>query len=549
MSAFLKTTLNPVASATWKADGLNINTCLGGTRVKLLQDIDLWLQAGPSGAIVFWLNGLAGTGKSTVARTVCESLGGNLGAAFFISRNSLDRRTPLRIINSLVYQLACHDDEMRSCICAALRADADLAGASLNIQIPLLVAAPLQKRMDVQEQIVLVLDALDECDKENGYEGGQLLPLLVEALVDLPAVRLFVTSRDEFSIRRMFASVVCQRPGASETVALHNIEQAIVQTDIHAYLAYSFQRIAGECQCVEERLEFSDGWPGEQALQELLRRAGVLFIFAATVVRHIQGEPGIGDPRERLQHLLAKRQEDASYQYDMLDRLYRDMLVKATDLSTQDPARFRQDLRDVLGALALVQEPATVSALAQLLELTTARVNDVLRRAAAVVVLKTGEPVRLFHPSFRDFISDRTRCKDDVLHVDLGQQHFRLALCCLKLMNSCLTYDICNIRNPGIANRDVQTRVDEKVTEALRYACLHWVAHLISIDPAHIAERLELLEALRLLCQEHLLHWIEVVSLLGQVPAVHNILPYAMAWCAVSKRECCMRRNVTDTLA
>jgi hypothetical protein len=544
---FLKTTLNPVASATWKAYGLNINTCLAGTRVKLLQEIDFWLQAGPSGAIVFWLNGLAGTGKSTVARTVCESLGGNLGAAFFISRNSLDRRTPLRILNTLVYQLACHDDKMRSCICAALRADADLAGASLNIQIPLLVTAPLRKRTDVQEQIVLVLDALDECDKENGYEGGQLLPLLLDALVDLPAVRLFVTSRDEVSIRQMFASVVRQRPGASETVALHNIEKAIVQTDIYAYLTHSFQRIAAECQWVEEKLALIDGWPGEQALQELLRRAGVLFIFAATVVRHIKGEPGIGDPRERLQDLLAKKQEDASYQYDMLDRLYRDVLVKATDISMGNSARFRLHMREVLGALVLVQEPTTPSALAQLLGLKPTEVDSVLHRVAAVVVLITDEPVRLFHPSFRDFISDQTRCKDDALHVDIGQQHLRLALCCLRLMNSCLTYDICDIRNPGTANRDVQNRVYEKVTEALRYACRHWVAHLISIDPALIAEQPELLKDLRLFCQEHLLHWIEVISLVSQIPAAYDMLSDAITWCAVSERGCCLMRNVTDT--
>jgi hypothetical protein len=540
VSAFLRTTLNPVASATWDAHGLNIDTCLAGTRVKLLQEIAFWLQAGPSGAIVFWLNGLAGTGKSTVARTVCEFLGDHLGAAFFISRNSLDRRTPLRVLNSLVYQLACHDDEMRSCICAALRADPDLAGASLNKQIPLLVAAPLRKRTDAHEQIVLVLDALDECDKENGYEGGQLLPLLVEALIGLPAVRLFVTSRDEVSIHRMFDSVVCKRPGASQTVALHNIEQVIVQSDIYAYLAHSFRSIA-------ETLSLSDDWPGEEDLQELLRRAGVLFIYAATVVRHIGGEPGIGDPGERLRDLLEDTQDDTSYQYDMLDRLYRDVLVKATDISMGNSARFRLHMREVLGALVLIQEPATPSALAQFLGLKPTEVNSVLHRVAAVVILIPDEPVRLFHPSFRDFISDRTRCKDDALHVDVGQQHLQLALFCLRLMNSCLTYDICDIRNPGIANLDVQDRIQETVTEALRYACRHWVAHLTSFDPALIAGRPELLEALRLFCQEHLLHWTEVVSLVGQVPAAHEMLSDAMTWCAVSERGRCIAMNVTDT--
>jgi hypothetical protein len=220
----------------------------------------------------------------------------------------------------------------------------------------------------------------------------------------------------------MFASVVRKRPGASETVALHNIEQAIVQTDIYAYLAHSFRSIATEW--IGEELALSEEWPGERALQELLRRAGVLFIFAATVVRHIRGEPGVGEPGERLRDLLADAQEDASYQYEMLDRLYRDVLVKATDLASGDPTRFHLHMREVLGALALVQEPATPSALAQLLGLKPTEVNSVLRRVTAVVVLIAGEPVRLFHPSFRDFLSDRNRCKDNAMHVDVGQ-HYR----------------------------------------------------------------------------------------------------------------------------
>jgi hypothetical protein len=204
MSAFLETKLKPVATATWNAHGLNVDICLPGTRVKLLQDIALWLQAGPSGAVVFWLNGLAGTGKSTVARTVCKSLGHSLGAAFFISRNSLDRRTSVKVLNSLVYQLARHDDEMRNCICATLKADPDLAGASLNKQILSLVVDPLRQRSDALQQIVLVLDALDECDRENGYEGGQLLPLLVEALIDLPVLArcLRVSSANDQVLRR-----------------------------------------------------------------------------------------------------------------------------------------------------------------------------------------------------------------------------------------------------------------------------------------------------------------------------------------------------------
>jgi hypothetical protein len=44
-------------------------TCLTSTRVDLLQEIQNWAD-GPDERCSFWLNGLAGTGKSIVAQTV-----------------------------------------------------------------------------------------------------------------------------------------------------------------------------------------------------------------------------------------------------------------------------------------------------------------------------------------------------------------------------------------------------------------------------------------------------------------------------------------------
>jgi adenylylsulfate kinase-like enzyme len=45
--------------------------CMEGTRRQLLDDIVSWAEA-PTAPVVFWLNGMAGTGKSTIARSICE---------------------------------------------------------------------------------------------------------------------------------------------------------------------------------------------------------------------------------------------------------------------------------------------------------------------------------------------------------------------------------------------------------------------------------------------------------------------------------------------
>lgn len=46
--------------------------CLPSTRIELRREIAAWAEDGQSKCI-FWLNGMAGTGKSTISRTVAQS--------------------------------------------------------------------------------------------------------------------------------------------------------------------------------------------------------------------------------------------------------------------------------------------------------------------------------------------------------------------------------------------------------------------------------------------------------------------------------------------
>src|SRR6266576_4645838 len=65
----------------------NSPPCLPNTRVDILREIYNWAE-GQDGRCIFWLNGLAGTGKSTIARTVARRYFDQkcLGASFFFSR-------------------------------------------------------------------------------------------------------------------------------------------------------------------------------------------------------------------------------------------------------------------------------------------------------------------------------------------------------------------------------------------------------------------------------------------------------------------------------
>ena len=60
---------------------------------------------------IFWLNGLAGTGKSTITQTVAKTVFGDgmVGASFFCSRDFEDRSNLQAIFPTLAFQLAHKD--------------------------------------------------------------------------------------------------------------------------------------------------------------------------------------------------------------------------------------------------------------------------------------------------------------------------------------------------------------------------------------------------------------------------------------------------------
>ncbi|KAJ4178747.1 hypothetical protein NW755_012969 [Fusarium falciforme] len=85
----LPTALGALYDSREEEDGA---TCLTGTRVELLRDIDDWVNSRKA-PIVFWLNGMAGTGKSTISRTFAATAAMHryLGATFFFKRGEIDR--------------------------------------------------------------------------------------------------------------------------------------------------------------------------------------------------------------------------------------------------------------------------------------------------------------------------------------------------------------------------------------------------------------------------------------------------------------------------
>jgi hypothetical protein len=115
--------------------------CLPETRVELLQEIYDWAD-GQDERCIFWLSGFAGTGKSTIARTIARKYLEEkcLAASFFFSKGGGDVSHAGKFFTSIAVQLVRNIPSLRQYICDATTTD--IAGQSFRDQWSQLIFRP-----------------------------------------------------------------------------------------------------------------------------------------------------------------------------------------------------------------------------------------------------------------------------------------------------------------------------------------------------------------------------------------------------------------------
>ena len=230
---------------------------------------------------MFWLNGLAGTGKSTIAQSFSEAVAeeGFLGASFFCSRDYLERKELKHIFPTLAYQLAYRYHSFRSHIISIIKDDPTLAHTSLISQLEKLLVNPLSGS---NISCVIVIDALDECiDNEP---SSAILSVLGQFVKRLPLVKFFITGRPEPRIRTGFHLPLLEP--LTQIFLLHDVDLTSVNNDIQLYLTQRLTTIAKQ----RSNLELPDPWPYNNEIEALTEKSSGLFIFASTMARFIESE-------------------------------------------------------------------------------------------------------------------------------------------------------------------------------------------------------------------------------------------------------------------
>ena len=170
-------------------------------------------------------------------------------------------------------------------------------------------------------------------------------------------------------------------------------------------------------------------------------------------------------------------------------------------------------LKHTLGSIAALLSPLSTSSLSRLLHLPREDIDRTFEDLYATLDIPQDptRPLRLHHPSFRNFLLNKDRCGDS--WVDEKEAHHLLAAGCIQLMSQTLKKDICEMHAPGSQASQVESSWIEKcLPPEVQYDCLYWVQHLHRTG-SEVCDG----EKAHQFLQAHLLHWLEALGWMGKI--------------------------------
>ena len=254
-------------------------------------------------------------------------------------------------------------------------------------------------------------------------------------------------------------------------------------------------------------------WPGESRLEQIARRSGGLFIFVETLYQFLD-DP---DPEPLLTQVLGGTLGDANA---TLHKLY------STTIETRI-GRNKEHFRLFVQALVAVATYRSLpdKTLASLIGLEPRVISSWVNGLSSLLYRDMSENggIRARHLSVIEFLTSPT-CPPE-FRVDIQEANAQLGHRCLITMAKELKFNICNLETSCVLNADIRNlddRVQEKISDALQYSSMYWSSHLC-VDSAPASE--QVYEQLNtFLMGVQLLYWLEVLSLMGKVPVAISAL-------------------------
>jgi len=470
--------------------------CMDGTRKSILEQIISWVSDGlaqTDGRNTYWVYGLPGIGKTSLAHSICASLHEKeqLAGAFFCRRDDPELKEARNILPTLIHKLAILFPPFRSIVAGCLRNDPNVRPESMRPTLFLDFIRKLPR--PPKKTLVFVIDALDECGGPESRPG--VLQALTDATACAPWLKVIITSRQEVDIQRFFDSPIqmphlrCDLTADKETTS-----------DLRTFAQHRFNRVAST-RCLQSP------WPEPSLLDRLIPRAAGLFIFIETLARTLEY---CHDPTMQL---CATLQDSASPGLTSLYALY-------SSIVTARKVHSNAEFRRVIGVLLITAQyrPLCEETIAEFVGVRPDLVKMWVNDLGSMFYRDEGASggIRVRHLSISDFFVSED-CQGDY-QVNIREANVKLGIACLEKMVEQLRFNICGLEDSRLANADVKglaSRIKEYISDALQYSSLYWSNHLCFTTAAGEKRVWDMLR--KFFEGPYALYWVEVLSLMGML--------------------------------
>ena len=468
----------------------------------LLEEASDWILETPefrnwyygADAQLLWIKGNPGKGKTMMAIALIDELSRRLQSNpslgilsyFFCQNTESGSNNAVSVLRGLIWMLVTE----RKTLVEPLKKEFKIAGPGLlegsKVFFALQRILIAMLRIPDHGTIYLVVDGLDECDSEL-YE---LLKLIIDNEFTPPLrVKWLITSRNREDIERQLR---VKNPCLKVSLELNS---PYVSHAVGSFVDVKVQELARKHNYPPELKE--------KVCIHLNENAEGTFLWVALACNMLQDLP--------CRKVLSNLEEFPRG----LDPIYERMMDQILGLKDPEDVEI---CKRIITSVTLACRPLHLKELGAIADLSKELCEDLegLVQLCGSFLNIQEDVVYLVHQSAKDFFTSGQGSSITSCHQ---AEHGKIAYRSLDLMSNTLREDICDLQKPGTFVAEAHKKFIQSSFTHIGYACCHWVDHLADAsreehDPLSPFNNGEKVEGF---LRNHLLRWLEVLSILGKV--------------------------------
>lgn len=469
---------------------------------------------------MLWIKGDPGKGKTMLLCGIIDELdqqsihsGTACAAYFFCQATDHQLNNAAAVLRGLIFMLINKQPSLIS----HLRRKYDQAGGKLfegsNTWVALsdVLSAILQD--PTLKSTCLVVDALDECITDL----QKLLDFIVDTSSTGGRVKWIVSSRNWSQIEERLRRVE-QKAKLSLELNAESISNAV-----EIYIREKVHQLA--------RLKDYDEETREAVRNYLSANANNTFLWVALVCQNLE-------KYQRWKVLRMLREFPPG-----LDSLYKQMMNQVLDM---DDASDVSLCKQILAITTSVYRPITLRELGHLIDVPRHLSDDIdfleeiVALCGSFLTIRDGT-IYFVHQSAKDHLTSNEEAISAIFPSGSGDVHLTLFSRSVQAMEATLGQNMYGLSHFDNFIDDGIVSPDPDPLSPICYSCIHWVDHLcegsVSETGTGYLSHLDDDGVLDVFIREHLLHWLESLSLLRQVPGGVISITKLIALLAVSLHD------------